>query len=206
MAGNGDPWLWTFEVLAMAILIGPAARTRGGQLLAGLLLAGAVTAKVEGLLVGITVVLLFLILRRKEIKIFSAAAFLAVPGAVSLGAWFWFEASRRIYHGYEQYGRLLEVRWDRLPLVLSQVSRALWSAGWALPFLLPVAALLLAPGKPARSLGIPLGVSIAVSAFSIFTYLHGSADPSPWIEWSAGRIFSPVFAFLALASLCRRAA
>jgi hypothetical protein len=205
IAGNADPWLWIFEALAMAILIGPAALSRAGQLLAGLLLAGAVTAKVEGLLFALPAVALFLPLRRKEIRIGRAAAFLLLPGVVSLGAWFWFEASRHVFYGYEQYGRFLEIHWDRLPLVLSGISRALWSAGWGLPFLLPLAALLLAPARP-RPLWIPVGVSLILCAFSVFTYLHGDPDPSAWIAWSAGRIFSPIPVLLAIAAVCRRAA
>ena len=202
MAGNADPWLWTFETLAMAILIGPAARTRAGQLLAGLLLAGAVTAKVEGLLFALPAVALFLLLRRREIRVGRAAVLLLVPGAVSLGAWFWFEASRQVFHGYEQYGRFLEVHGDRLPLVLSEIGRALWSAGWALPYLLPLAALLAAPAGR-RLLWLPVGVSLFLCVFSVFTYLHGGPDPSDWIGWSAGRVFSPIPAFLAIAAACR---
>jgi hypothetical protein len=202
IAGNADPWLWIFEALAMAILIGPASLSRAGQLLAGLLLAGAVTAKVEGLLFALAAVGLFLLLRRKEIRIGRAAAFLLLPGVVSLGAWFWFEASRRVFYGYEQYGRFLEIHRDRLPLVLSGIGRALWSAGWGLPFLLPLAALLLAPARP-RLLWLPVGVSLVLCVFSVFTYLHGDPDPSGWITWSAGRIFSPVPVLLAIAAVCR---
>jgi hypothetical protein len=202
VAGNADPWLWTFEALAMALLVSPAACTGAVQLLAGLLLAGAVTAKVEGLLFALASVAPFLLLRRKEIRIGRAAAFLLVPGAVSLGAWFWFEASRHVFYGYEQYGRLLEIHWDRLPLVLSGIGRALWSAGWALPYLLPLAALFLVPARP-RLPRIPIGVSLALCLFSVFTYLHGDSDPSEWIGWSAGRIFSPIPVFLAIAAVCR---
>ena len=203
IAGNADPWLWIFEALAMAILIGPAALSSAGQLLAGLLLAGAVTAKVEGLLFALAAAGLFLLLRRKEIRIGRAAAFLLLPGALSLGAWFWFEASRRIFYGYEQYGPFLEIHRDRLPLVLSGIGRALWSAGWGLPFFSPLAALVLARAMP-RPLWIPVGVSLVLCVFSVFTYLHGDLDPSGWIAWSAGRIFSPVPAFLAIAAVCRR--
>jgi hypothetical protein len=200
VAGNADPWLWTFEALAAAILIGPAARSRAGQLLAGLLLAGAVTSKVEGLLFALAVVTLFLALGRREVRIGSAAAFLVIPGAVSLGTWFLFEATRRVYYGYEQYGRFLDVHWDRLPLVLSGIGHALWSAGWALPYLLPLAALLLAPAGE-RLLWIPVGASLVLCAFSVFTYLHGDRDPSQWIRWSAGRILSPVPVLLAVAAV-----
>ncbi len=204
IAGNADPWLWTFEALAMAILIGPAALSGAGQLLAGLFFAGAVTAKVEGLLFALAAVALFLLLRRKEIRIGRAAAFLLLPGAVSLGAWFWFEASRHVYYGYEQYGRFLEIHWDRFPLVLSGIGHALWSAGWALPYLLPLAALLLVPSRHPL-LWLPVGVSLALCAFSVFTYLHGDPDPSAWIGWSAGRIFSPIPVFLAIAAANRGA-
>ena len=205
VAGNADPWLWIFEALAMALLVSLAARSSAVQLLAGLLLAGAVTAKVEGLLFALAAIALFLLLRRKEIRIGRAIAFLLLPGAVSLGAWFWFEASRHVFFGYEQYGRFLEIHWNRLPLVLSGIGRALWSAGWALPYLLPLAALFLAPGRR-RLLWLPVGVSLALCVFSVFTYLHGDPDPSGWIVWSAGRIFSPVLVLLAFAAVCRRAA
>jgi hypothetical protein len=200
-AGNADPWIWTFETMAMAILIGPAALSRAGQLLAGLFLAGAVTAKVEGFLFALAAFALFLLLRWKELRIGRAAVLLLAPGAVSLGAWFVFEASRHIFYGYEQYGPFLEIHWDRLPLVLSEIGRALFTPGWGLPFLLPLAALLLAPGKD-RFTWLPAGVSFVLCVFSVFTYLHGDPDPAVWIGWSAGRVFSSVVPLLAIAGVC----
>lgn len=203
VGGNADPWLWTFEALATAILIGPAARSGAGQLLAELLLAGTSAAKVEGLLFAAAAVTLFLMLRRREVRIGSAVAFLVIPSAVSLGSWFLFEATRHVFYGYEQYGRFLDVHWDRLSLVLSGIGHALWSAGWALPYLLPLAALLLAPARH-RLLWLPVGVSLALCAFSVFTYLHGDPDPSGWISWSAGRIFSPVPVLLVIGAVGAR--
>jgi len=47
VAGNGEPFLWIFESLAIAVLVGSEAVRLERQLLAGLLLAGAATAKVE---------------------------------------------------------------------------------------------------------------------------------------------------------------
>jgi hypothetical protein len=135
----------------------------------------------------------------------SAAAFLIIPGAVSLGSWFLFEATRRVFYGYEQYGRFLDVHRDRLPLVLSGIGHALWSVGWALPYLLPLASLLLAPVR-SRLAWLPLGVALILFTFSVFTYLHGSTDPSLWIAWSAGRIVSPIVPLLAIAAVCRRGA
>jgi hypothetical protein len=203
VGGNGDPWLWVFETLAVAMLVGDGAATRDGQLLAGLLLAGAVTSKVEGLLFALVAAAFFFMLRRKEVEPGPAAALLLLPGAVSLGAWLAFGATRRIFYGYEQYGRFLDVHWDRLPLVLSEIGSVLWSAGWALPYLLPLAALIAAPWKSRRML-FPLGISSVLAAFFVFTYLHGDAGPREWIGWSAGRIFSPVVPLLAIAGVCRR--
>ncbi len=127
-----------------------------------------------------------------------------LPSAISLGTWFAFGASRRIFYGYEQYGRLLDIHRDLLPLVLSEIGGVLWSAGWALPYLLPLAALIAAPRKSRRIL-IPLGVSAALAIFFVFIYLHGD-NPGKWIVWSGGRVFSPITALLALASACKRIA
>jgi hypothetical protein len=202
MAGNGDPWLWLFEILALAILAGPAALSPAGQLLAGLFLAGAVTAKVEGLLFAAASMALFLLLRRTELRIGRALALLAVPSVLSLGAWFAFEALQHIFLGYEQYGRFFDVHWDRLLPVVASLGRAFWSTGWALPYLLPLAALLFVPGKT-RIRWLPIGVSLFLGLFSVFTYLHGDPDPGVWIIWSAGRVFSTIPAFLVLAAVCR---
>jgi hypothetical protein len=204
VAGNADPWLWTFEILAMALLVSPAASSGGVQILTGLLLAGAVTAKVEGLSFALASVALFLLMRRREVRMGRAIALLVAPSVVSLGAWLSFESIRHVFVGYEQYGLLLEVHWDRLPLVLTAVSRVFWSAGWALPYLLPLAALLIASDRT-RLFWLPIGVSLALSIFFVFTYLH-VIDPSEWIGWSAGRIFSPIPAFLTIAATGTRAA
>jgi hypothetical protein len=201
VAGNGEPWLWLFEVLAMAILVGDAATTAAGQLLAGLLLAGAICAKVEGLPFALAAAVLFLALRRRSIRLVPAAARLLLPGAVGLGAWLVFGATRRLFYGYEQYGRFLDLHWERLGAVLADIGRFLWRPGWALPWLLPLAALLLAPRKTRLAL-LPIAVAVLLAVFFVFTYLH-LPDASLWIEWSAGRVFSPLLALLAIASLCR---
>ena len=205
VAGNGEPFLWLFESLAIAVLVGSDAVRLEGQLLAGFLLAGAATAKVEGLPFVAAAGAVFLTLRRKQIRLGSATALLFLPTVCSVGIWFAFGASRRIFYGYASYGRLFDVHWDRLPLVLSEIGSVLWSAGWALPYLLPLAALIAAPRK-SRLLLLPVGVSAVLAAFFVFTYLHAGRDPWEWISWSAGRVFSPIAALLTIAGLCRRTA
>ena len=201
VAGNGEPWLWLFETLAMALLVGDSGTTASGQLLAGLLLAGAICAKVEGLPFALASVALFLVIRRKDLRIGSAAARLLLPGGLGLGAWFAFGATRHIFYGYEQYGRFLDIHWERLGPVLAGIGKYLSRPGWALPWLLPLAALILATRKSRLAL-LPTVVAALLAAFFVFTYLH-SPDASLWIEWSGGRVFSTLPALLAIASLCR---
>src|SRR5262249_41616614 len=74
IAGNGDMPLLFFETLAGALLIGTWALEKGGQLLAGLMLAGAASTKVEGLPFALGIGLLFLLVRRKEIRNIVAAS------------------------------------------------------------------------------------------------------------------------------------
>ena len=202
VAGNGEPWVWLFEVLGTASLLGSAATTGPGQLLAGLLLAGAASAKIEGLPFALAAVILFLAFRRHEVRVGRAAAFLIAPSAVSLGAWFAFGASRRLFYGYEQYGSFLEIHWNELTVVLSGIASALWSAAWALPWLLPLAALLVAPGQAGLA-RLPLVLAAVLAGFFVFTYLH-LPDPSLLIGWSAGRVFSPLLALLAVAAVSGR--
>lgn len=105
VAGNGEPWLWLSETLAMTLPVGGIGTTRAGQLLAGLLLSGAASAKVEGLPFALAAAMLFLLLRKKEARSGPAAALLLTPSLLSLGAWLAFGATRHLFRGYEQCGR-----------------------------------------------------------------------------------------------------
>jgi hypothetical protein len=202
VAGNGEPWLWLYETLAAALLIGPFAATNAGQLLAGLLLAGGASAKVEGLPFVLAGAALFFFLRRREIRIVPAAALLLLPTVISLGAWFAYGATRRLFQGYEQYGSFFVIQWSELAHVLAMIGRVLWSAGWALPWLVPLAAFV-SSRRTSRLALLPLLVSLGLAAFFVFTYLH-QPDSTQWIGWSAGRVLSPLVALLALAALPRR--
>ncbi len=200
VAGNAEPFLLYFELLGIAILVTPAARSDAGKLLAGLFFAGAAAAKVEGLPFVLAVVVLFLFLDRRAARPAARTAFLLLaPTFVSIGAWLAFGATRKVFLGYKGYGHSLEFHWDHLPEVVSAIGAALWKVGYALPFAVPIVVLLATRPKGRRVL-LPIGVAAALSVFLLVTYLQSADDPRLWILWSAARTFSPVTALLALAS------
>lgn len=201
MAGNADPWLLFFEILGLALLLAPKPHPPQRLLLAGLLFAGAVCAKVEGLPFVAAAVLFFIAFDHSLRPLAGRLFLLVAPAAASLGAWFLFGFSRKAFAGYGEYGSLLELRWERFGLVLATIGRSLWNAGFALPYLVPLAVLLAARGGVRR---LPLAVAAALTAFLAVTYMLPVRDPVSWIAWSAARTFAPVAALLALALGARR--
>jgi hypothetical protein len=197
VAGNADVFLWLFELVGIALLLAPRPIDAPRLLLAGLLLAGAATSKVEGLPFVLAAALFFLAGRRARSGVSLSGALLLAPTALSLGAWFWLGLSRKVFDRYGEYGSLLDLRWERFGLVVSQVARAFWSTGGALPFLVPLAVLLLGPGGARR---LPLAAAATLAAFLTVTYLSPVPDPRLWIEWSASRTFAPIAALLALSA------
>ena len=200
VAGNAEMTLLLFETLAMALLLSENAAHGPTQLLAGILLAGAAAAKVEGLPFVISAAALFFLARPEASRPFwPAAARLLLPSAAMLSTWFAFGASRGIFFGYSGYGRFLDLHADHFPLVLSAVARSLLTTGYGLPWLVPLACVLLALPLSRRWI-LPIGTAAILTAFFLFTYIHRAEDPSLWISWSAPRIFSPVAVLLALAA------
>lgn len=201
VAGNGDMALLFFEVCAMALLTGPEAGRGSRLLLAGLFLAGAVSAKVEGLVFAAAAVALFGWLAPAERSLRTALLLLA-PSTLSLGLWLAYGRTRQLFSFYVGYGRPFELHTKNLPLVLGGVGRELALVAFGLAFLAPLTVLLLCrPGQ--RRAWVPAGTACILAAFSLFTYLHGEYLVREWITWSAGRIFTPVAALLALAPLSR---
>jgi len=200
VAGNAEPFLLFFEVTAVALLLTPAAGTTAVQILAGCLLAGAASAKVEGLPFALAVTFLFLLLERRRARpAWRAALRLLAPALVSVATWFAFGMTRKIFYGYQGYGRASEFHWDHAATILTAVGIALWKVSYALPFAVPLLVFLLS-GRPGRRSLIPLGVAAGITAFLLLAYLQNPLDPSLWIAWSAARVLSPVTALLALAS------
>lgn len=202
IAGNGDMPLVFFETLAAAMLIGPWPLEAGGQLITGLLLAGAVSTKAEGFPFALSAGVLFLFLRRREVRALGAGLRLLLPSAACLAAWFAFGTSRGLFVSYHGFGRTFDLHWERLPLVLLAIGKALWSADWALPFAIPLI-VLLTVRRHVRANLVLLGPVVLLAGFYVFTYLHGNEDPSLWIFWSAGRILFPLAVILTIASVER---
>ena len=204
VAGNAEPFLLFFEVLAVALLLTPVAGSAPGKLVAGLLLAGSAASKVEGLAFLIAVVAVFLFIEKERRGSIPKTLLLLVgPAIVSVGTWFVFGAARKLFYGYQGYGRFLDIRWDHVDEVLSGFGSALWKGGYGLPFVVPLLVLLLTPGKTRRAL-VPIGIAVLLVGFVAFTYVHGDIDPRIWIGWSGARVLSPTTALLALAAWCSR--
>jgi len=183
----------------MALLLRSDAGEASLQWLAGLLLAGAATTKVEGLPFVLAAVALFLGLRGEPFRsALAVTARLLGPTVLMLAAWFAFGATRGLFHEYSEYGPFATLHLEHFPRVASAVAGALAGTAHGLPFLVPVICLL-AAGKPARGSWLPIGTAAALLAFLIFAYLHMAADPRLWVMWSAARVLMPVPPLLALA-------
>jgi hypothetical protein len=206
VAGNAEPFLLFFEILGLALLLTPIARSTGGKLAAGLLFAGAAASKVEGLVFVLAVGVLFLTIERNASRPpWRTLLLLFVPTALALGTWFLFGASRRLFWGYVGYGGLLRINLESLPSILKAVGFSLRKAGYALPWLVPLAVFLLIPGKNRRAL-LPGLAAAALAGFLLFTYLTTQSDLRLLISWSAARVLSPLTALFALAFFAGRSA
>ena len=198
VAGNADMPMLFFEITSMGLLLGARGDDRAVQWLAGILLAGAASTKVEGLPFALAAGVAFAVLSAGSR--WRAALRLLGPSIVAVGAWFAYGSSRHLFWGYEGYGRFGEVFWGRLVMVLGAIKVALSQVGGGLPFVLPVLLLIAVPPRTLRA-AISVLLSAVLGAFFVFTYLHGAFDPRLWIEWSAGRIFLTVPVLLVLSTL-----
>jgi hypothetical protein len=198
IGGNAEMPLLVFETLAVAVLLSPDAASPAGQLLCGILLAGAASTKVEGFPFAAAAGILFLIARRDASGLaWARAARVFAPTALALGAWFAYGVTRRLFVGYSGQGRLFDIHVEHLGSVFRGILSALLATGHGLPWLIPL--LVVIAARPGRQAAIPLGIAAALAAFLVFTYIDRPEDPSLWISWSASRVLSPVAMLLALA-------
>ncbi|HKD17976.1 MAG TPA: hypothetical protein VKG23_08905, partial [Thermoanaerobaculia bacterium] len=115
----------------------------------------------------------------------------------ALGAWFAVGAATGLFHEYSEYGAFFTLHPEYGPAVAAALPAALGRIGLGLPYLVPIAVLLIA-GRPEREGYVPLFAAVALILFLAFTYLHHATDPAQWIAWSAARVLMPVPALLAL--------
>ncbi|HYB53509.1 MAG TPA: hypothetical protein VEG84_06560 [Thermoanaerobaculia bacterium] len=195
IAGNADMMLLAFEALGAALLLAPRPIDRSTRLLAGILLAGAASAKVEGLPFALVAILFLLVQERRLARLPERLALLVGPTALSLGVWLAFGLGRHAFSRYGEYGSLLDLRPDRMGLVLTAIGRTVWRRGFALPYLVPLALVLSSRQSPRP---LPIAVAAALTLFLTTTYLLPVARPALWIEWSASRTFSPLIVLLSL--------
>jgi hypothetical protein len=198
VAGNGDAPFWFFELSTAALLTVSAASERATCVAGGLLLAGAATTKLEGLPFALASIVLFVLTRGRRRRPGAAdLAFLALPAAVALGAWFAFGASRGLFSGYG-VGPAFEIHWERTGEILRTLGAELGRKPW--PY--AAAALFFAASLRARKRVAPLPLLLAggLAAFLVFGYFHGAPDPREWIVWSAGRVFAPLAALVVLSA------
>jgi hypothetical protein len=129
----------------------------------------------------------------------SCAARLLGPTTLTLGAWFAVGARTGLFHEYSEYGTFLVLHPEHGRIITAEVPAALGRIGSGLPYLVPLAGLLIA-GRPKREGLVPLVSAACLILFLLFAYLHDAGDPSQWIAWSAARVLMPVPALLALAA------
>jgi len=200
IAGNGDMPLLFFETLSVAALLSTAVPQPARDWLAGSLLAGAATTKVEGLPFALAAAGLALFFPRGSSDSAPVRApRLLTPTVLTLSAWFAYGASRHLFLGYSRQGQFLDLHLELLGTVFRSVAAALSSIAGGLPWLVPLLCLIAARPR-LRAAALPLGTAGALVAFLLFTYLHRAEDPRLWIFWSAARVFSPVAALLGLAA------
>ena len=205
IAGNGDMPLVFFEALAVALLLRADARAPGIELLSGILLAGAATAKVEGFVFALAAAALALVPRLRAPDTLPASAVrLLAPPVLALGAWFLFGGSRGLFRQSAEYGPFGVLHLEHARGITAAIGATLAHTAKALPYIVPLACLV-AAGRPTRAALLPLGLAAAVVVFALFAYLHMAGDPRLWIEWSAPRVLMPVPVLLALALYAGRA-
>jgi len=185
VAGDAEPELFLFEVLALAALVF-AGRSPAGLAAAGVGLAGAVLTKIEGTVFAALVVGAYAAFGvsgpRSRAK---TALILGLPPAAALTAWLLFVRQNGLLDIF-RLGARTRLSPGELPVVLRELVRYdLFGprlAAWAV-----VGALLIAR-RPPRAALFPLAVASGFLAFMVYMYLSGQGDPTLWIQWSAARL------------------
>lgn len=184
-AGNGEPPLLFFESMALAAAVFGAA-DRSVDVLLSVALAGAVLTKFEGLVFAAILAAGVVLLRRRRGERLGSSLRLGALPLVSLGAWILFCDRHGLLDAYKG-GAAGPFNLRLLRPVVGTVAASLDYGLVYLPWILLV---LLWAGGPGRRGGLlPAAVGVSVAVTNVYFYLHGTANPTLWIQWSACRTF-----------------
>ena len=190
VAGGADLPIVMFEVIALAALTFADDRW-SGIAVAAIALGGASWTKFEGAAFAVAMILAYAIVRRR----FGAAALLAIPSAVLLGAWIWFASAHHLLDAY--VANRGDLNLAATPTVLWEMLKSASYGALFLPWLAAIAPLVIT--RRWREAALPLITTILVLGYTTFFYLHGP-DPRWWIRVSADRVLLTALACLVIAS------
>jgi hypothetical protein len=200
MAGNADPLLAYFEILALSALTFGSGK-RAADVAAGLGLAGAVLTKVEGTVFAAVLVGSFLLLG--EGPRWRRALRMGAPAAAALISWIAFcreNGLTSIYSLSSQRHAMMA----HLSAALSGLLREASYDAVYVPWFVAVA--IGFRWRNSASTRMNLAVAVGFLGFVLYLYLTSPTDPRLWIMWSASRLLlTPLLAifFAAMASQVR---
>jgi len=199
VAGNAEPPLLFFEALVLGILVF-GERSPGADFAASIALAGCVLTKFEGVFFALAAAGVFCALDpargRLSSRMVSALRLLSLP-ALALGGWIAFCARHGILYNYKPgtAGPVTLVNFSKVAAGLARnTSYGLGYLPWIAVFVAGAAI-----GVRREALA-PALVAVAIAFVNFGYYLHGAADPTLWIGWSARRIFLTPLLCLAFAA------
>ena len=202
VAGNAEPPLLFFEALAIGILVF-GERSPKSDFAASIALAGCVLTKFEGAFFALAVAGIFGVLGpgrgRLPARLAAALRLISLP-ALALAGWIAFCARHGILYNYK-LGTAGPVTFVNLSKVVAGLAG---STSYGVGYLPWIALLVVGMSIGARREALaPALVAVAIAFVNVGYYLHGTADPSLWIGWSARRIFLTPLLCLAFAVLAR---
>ena len=185
VAGDAEPELFLFEVLALGALLF-AGETPAGLAAAGIGLAGAVLTKIEGTVFAALVVGAWGAFGAPGFRHRArTAVILGVVPAAALAAWLLFARQNGLLDVF-RLGARTRLTPGELPVVLRELVRYVLFgprlAAWA------VVGALLVVRRPPRAALFPIAVAAGFLAFMVYMYLSGRGDPTLWIQWSGARL------------------
>lgn len=198
--GNAEAPLLFFETVALVWLMteqGPS-EPRFVPMVA---LCGAALTKVEGS-AAVALIAAGTLLRwdrRGLARSAARALFLAAVPAAAVGAWFLYQASRKLPVGYRAHGALFDLHPNNLGGTLTAMLQSLNAGSFWAPWVLALLFLLLFP-EAWRRVAPALLLIAGLLAFFLFDYLHDAAVPRIRISWTLPRVSQPALSAAILAA------